>query len=74
MGASQPGLPVSTAHVSVGSISGVGAGANSLNWGALRNIYCLGGATLPMAAHRRDHIEIIMKGRRDGRDHDTGFT
>lgn len=50
LGASQIGLPVSTTHVSVGSISGVGASANSLNWGALRNILLSWVATLPMAA------------------------
>lgn len=50
LGASQLGLPVSTTHVSVGSIAGVGAGANTLNWGALRNVLLSWVATLPMAA------------------------
>jgi PiT family inorganic phosphate transporter len=50
LGASQLGFPVSTTHVSVGSISGVGAGANALDWGTLRNILLSWIATLPMAA------------------------
>lgn len=50
LGASTLGLPASTTHVSVGSISGVGAGANSLDWGILRNILVSWVATLPMAA------------------------
>lgn len=50
LGASQFGLPVSTTHVSVGSIAGVGAGANTLNWGALRGVLLSWVATLPMAA------------------------
>lgn len=50
LGASQFGLPVSTTHVSVGSIVGVGAGADTLNWSALRNVLLSWVATLPMAA------------------------
>lgn len=50
LGASQLGLPVSTTHVSVGSIAGVGAGAHSLNWHTLRNILLSWLATLPLAA------------------------
>lgn len=50
LGASQFGLPVSTTHVSVGAIAGVGAGANTLNTGALRTILLSWVATLPMAA------------------------
>lgn len=50
LGASQLGWPVSTTHVSVGSISGVGAGAHALDWGTLRNILLSWLATLPMAA------------------------
>lgn len=50
LGASQFGLPVSTTHVSVGSIAGVGAGAHTLNWGTLRNILLSWIATLPLAA------------------------
>lgn len=48
--ASKWGFPVSTTHVSVGAIAGVGAGARSLNWGALRNILLSWVATLPLAA------------------------
>lgn len=36
--ASKFGLPVSTTHISVGSIAGVGASAKTLDWHALRNI------------------------------------
>lgn len=50
LGASQLGLPVSTTHVSVGSISGVGASAHALDWGTLRNILLSWVATLPLAA------------------------
>jgi PiT family inorganic phosphate transporter len=50
LGASQLGLPVSTTHVSVGSIAGVGAGAHTLNWQTLRNILLSWIATLPLAA------------------------
>ncbi|MDE2430587.1 MAG: inorganic phosphate transporter, partial [Burkholderiales bacterium] len=50
LGASHLGMPVSTTHVSVGSIAGVGAGAHSLNWPTLRNILLSWVATLPLAA------------------------
>ncbi|MDP1739765.1 inorganic phosphate transporter [Polaromonas sp.] len=50
LGASQFGLPVSTTHVSVGAIAGVGSGADTLNKSALRTILLSWVATLPMAA------------------------
>lgn len=50
LGASHLGLPVSTTHVSVGSIASVGAGSSSLNRDALRNVLLSWVATLPMAA------------------------
>ena len=50
LGASQFGLPVSTTHVSVGAIAGVGTGANTLDARALRTILLSWVATLPMAA------------------------
>ncbi|UUZ67531.1 inorganic phosphate transporter [Polaromonas sp. P2-4] len=50
LGASQFGLPVSTTHVSVGAIAGVGAGADTLNKITLRTILLSWVATLPMAA------------------------
>ncbi|MBI1891431.1 MAG: inorganic phosphate transporter [Burkholderiales bacterium] len=50
LGASKLGLPVSTTHVSVGSIAGVGAGGHTLNWKTLRNVLLSWIATLPMAA------------------------
>lgn len=48
--ASFKGLPVSTTHVSVGAISGVGAGANTLSGATLRNILLSWVGTLPLAA------------------------
>ena len=47
--ASKFGLPVSTTHVSVGSIAGVGSSAKTLNWQALRSVLLSWVATLPMA-------------------------
>lgn len=47
--ASKFGLPVSTTHVSVGAIAGVGASAGTLNWHALRSILLSWVATLPLA-------------------------
>lgn len=48
--ASKFGLPVSTTHVSVGAIAGVGAGAHTLDGGTMRNILFSWLATLPLAA------------------------
>ncbi len=48
--ASKLGLPVSTTHVCVGSIGGVGASAGRVNWQALRGILLSWVATLPIAA------------------------
>ena len=47
--ASKLGVPVSTTHVAVGSIAGVGASAKTLNWNALRNVLLSWVATLPVA-------------------------
>jgi PiT family inorganic phosphate transporter len=47
--ASKFGLPVSTTHVSVGAIAGVGASAGTLNWQALKGILLSWVATLPLA-------------------------
>lgn len=47
--ASKLGMPVSTTHVAVGSIAGVGASAKTLNWHALRNVLLSWIATLPLA-------------------------
>jgi PiT family inorganic phosphate transporter len=47
--ASKFGLPVSTTHVSVGAIAGVGASAGTLNWQALKSILLSWVATLPLA-------------------------
>jgi PiT family inorganic phosphate transporter len=48
--ASNFGLPVSTTHVSVGSIVGVGAGARTLDRSTLYNILLSWVGTLPLAA------------------------
>ena len=48
--ASKFGLPVSTTHVSVGSIAGVGASAKTLDWQTLRNVLLSWAGTLPLAA------------------------
>lgn len=48
--ASKFGLPVSTTHVSVGAIAGVGASASTLNWPVLRSVLLSWLATLPLAA------------------------
>lgn len=48
--ASKLGVPVSTTHVSVGSIAGVGMRAQTLNWTTLRQIMLSWLATLPLAA------------------------
>jgi PiT family inorganic phosphate transporter len=50
LSASQLGVPVSTTHVSVGSIVGAGAGADALNRDALRSVLLSWVATLPLAA------------------------
>ncbi len=48
--ASKLGVPVSTTHVSVGSIAGVGMRAQTLDWATLRQILLSWLATLPLAA------------------------
>lgn len=42
-------VPVSTTHVSVGSIAGAGAGARTVDWAVARNILFSWLATLPLA-------------------------
>lgn len=48
--ASKLGMPVSTTHVSVGSIAGVGVGARSIDWKTVNGILLSWLATLPLAA------------------------
>lgn len=48
--ASKFGLPVSTTHVSVGSIAGVGMGSRSIQWSTARTVVLSWVATLPIAA------------------------
>lgn len=58
--ASKLGLPVSTTHVSVGAIAGVGANAGTLDWKALRNILLSWVATLPLAMGLAWSISFIV--------------
>ncbi len=48
--ASKLGMPVSTTHVAVGAIAGIGAAGGTLDRAALRNIVLSWVATLPLAA------------------------
>jgi inorganic phosphate transporter, PiT family len=48
--ASKLGMPVSTTHVSVGSIAGVGIGARSIDWKTVNAVWLAWVATLPLAA------------------------
>jgi PiT family inorganic phosphate transporter len=48
--ASKLGMPVSTTHVAVGSIAGVGASARTLDIHTLRNVLLSWVVTLPLAA------------------------
>ncbi|RDC59503.1 putative phosphate permease [Alteripontixanthobacter maritimus] len=50
LGASRFGLPVSTTHVSVGSIIGTGAAAGTLDLSVVRSVLLSWVATLPVAA------------------------
>ncbi len=59
--ASRFGLPVSTTHVSVGSIAGVGAGAGTLDWPALRLVLLSWVATLPCAAAIAGSAAAVLK-------------
>lgn len=59
--ASRFGLPVSTTHVSVGSIAGVGAGAGTLDWLALRSVLLSWFATLPCAAAAAWFVGAVLR-------------
>jgi inorganic phosphate transporter, PiT family len=61
--ASKFGLPVSTTHVSVGSIAGVGASAKTLDWHVLRNIALSWVATLPLAVGIAWMVAFVMHSR-----------
>lgn len=50
IGASKLGLPVSTTHVTVGAISGIGAIKGTARYGVIRNILLSWVLTLPVAA------------------------
>lgn len=59
--ASRFGLPVSTTHVSVGSIAGVGAGAGTLDWLALRSVLLSWFATLPCAVAAAWFVGAVLR-------------
>lgn len=48
--ASKLGMPVSTTHVSVGSIAGIGIAGRSIHWATVRTIALAWAGTLPLAA------------------------
>ena len=50
LGASRVGLPVSTTHVSCGSLFGLGAVTRTARWSVIRTIVLSWAATLPLAA------------------------
>jgi len=60
--ASKLGMPVSTTHVSVGSIIGVGASAHTLHWGVVRNVLLSWVVTLPLAAGVAYGVIAVMAG------------
>lgn len=59
--ASRFGLPVSTTHVSVGSIAGVGAVAGTLDRSALRAVLLSWVATLPCAAAIAWSLALVLQ-------------
>ena len=60
LGASRFGLPVSTTHVSVGSIIGAGAAAGTLDLSVVRNVILSWVATLPIAAGIAFAVGLIV--------------
>lgn len=61
MFASQLGLPVSTTHVSVGAIAGVGAGAQSIDWSTARAVLLSWVVTLPLAAAAACAVAALLR-------------
>lgn len=59
--ASKLGLPVSTTHVSVGSISGVGLVTGTIEWRALSKIVLSWVITLPLAAVMAGMTMLVLK-------------
>lgn len=62
LGASRFGLPVSTTHVSVGSIIGTGAAAGTLDLSVVRNVILSWVATLPIAAGIAFTVGLLVTG------------
>lgn len=58
--ASKFGLPVSTTHVTVGSIAGVGLGAGTANLNVLRSVLLSWLATLPVAALSAWLVALVL--------------
>lgn len=60
LAASKFGLPVSTTHVSVGSIAGIGLEGQTLDWRTTRAVLLSWIATLPMAAATAYVVAMIV--------------
>jgi PiT family inorganic phosphate transporter len=58
--ASRWGLPVSTTHVSCGSLFGIGIANGQANWGVIRTILFAWILTLPLAAASAGLIYSIL--------------
>mgnify|MGYP001596034038 FL=1 len=62
IGASQLGVPVSTTHVSCGSLFGIGAVTKGAHWGAILKIVLAWLITLPVAGTLGFVAFAILKG------------
>lgn len=60
LGASRVGLPVSTTHVSVGSIIGTGASAGTLDLKVVRNVLASWVLTLPISAALAAGVGLLV--------------
>lgn len=60
LAASKFGMPVSTTHVSVGSIIGVGASAHTAHWPVIRGVLASWLLTLPIAATCAAAIALLI--------------
>lgn len=58
--ASKLGMPVSTTHISVGAIAGVGVSARTIDWTTTRNVLLSWVATLPLAAAAAYSVAILL--------------
>jgi PiT family inorganic phosphate transporter len=58
--ASKWGMPVSTTHVSCGSLFGIGAVNGGAQWGVIRNILLAWVLTLPFAGMSAGLIYVLL--------------